>query len=327
MICLYDPPPLTDQVVQKIDARVRSGAGLLLILGPSLGTLETIRGNPLEKLLPGPLVGLASRPAQQASVFPEPVALSHPVFLALGQSPDEVLWNLYPVFQNWTLGDLAQDSLTLMRLSDGSAPLLLSQSRASGEILTLTTPIPEFDTRERPLWNLLWASDPLPAFAMLLGAFRSLSGATQAALNYQAGQTVTLENDPVNWPSQYTLLTPNAQTPTVPDPVDGMLTLSELDRSGIYYLRGYRDQAVLRSFSVNVASDDTRLERMAAAELDERLGAGNYRLAREQSQVESSVGQARFGRELYPMMMLLVAGLFLAEQAMSNRFYQIKFSR
>jgi hypothetical protein len=245
----------------------------------------------------------------------------------LGQPPDEVLWNVYPVFKNWTFSNLAPDSLTLMRLSDGSAPLLVSQSRDRGEILTLTTPIPEFDTRQRELWNLLWASDPLPAFAVLLGSFRTLSGAKQEQLNYQAGQTVTLPNDPLLWPSQYTLITPDAQTPAVSPPVDATLTLHGLDRSGTYYLRGFRDEAVLRAFSLNVASEDTALQRLERDQLDELLGADNYRLARDRTEVESSVGQARFGRELYPMLMLLLAGLFLAEQAMSNRFYQIKFGR
>jgi hypothetical protein len=47
-------------------------------------------------------------------------------------------------------------------------------------------------------------------------------------------------------------------------------------------------------------------------------------VARKQEEVESSVGQARFGRELYPLLMLFVAGIFLAEQVMSNRFYRIQ---
>lgn len=326
VICLYDPPPLTEKLVSALEAHVKGGGGLLLILGPGLGTLESVAGNPLTKLLPGTLSNTASRTTTGPAVFPEPVALSHPVFFALGQSPADVLWNVFPVFKNWTFSTLAEDSLTLMRLSDGSAPLLTSQSRGRGEILTLTTPIPEFDTRQRELWNLLWGSDPLPAFGVLLGAFRSLSGANQEPLNYLVGQPITLSNDPLVWPSRYDLITPDAKLLGV-SAAEGMLSLGDVDVSGTYHLRGQRDEAVLRSLSVNVASQDTVLQRMAPTSLDEQLGSDHYRIARNRTEIESSVGQARFGRELYPLLMLLVAGLFLAEQAMSNRFYQIKFRR
>ncbi len=326
VICLYDPPPLTSQLAQSLDEYVRGGGGLLLILGPGLGTLETVRGNPILSLLPGELSALASRAPTELTVFPEPVALSHPVFFALGQSADEVLWNIFPIYKNWTFSTLANDCLTLMRLSDGSAPLLTSQSRGRGEVLTFTTPIPEFDSRQRELWNLLWGSDPLPAFAILLGSFRSLSGTNQEKLNYQVGQPVTLGNDPLEWPSRYDLITPDAKLRRA-SADNGMLSLSDFDQGGIYRLRGQRNEAVVRAFSVNVASSDTILQHTDRAGLDEQLGSDNYRLARDRSEVESSVGQARFGRELYPMLMLLVAGLFLAEQAMSNRFYQFKLRR
>ncbi len=326
VICLYDPPPLPAQTVQHLDEHVRGGGGLLLILGPSLGTLEEVRGNALAQLLPGELSAIAARRTSDPIIFPEPVALSHPVFSALGQSPDAVVWNLYPVYRNWTFSSLADGVVTLMKLSDGSAPFLTSQRRGRGEIITLTTPIPEFDARNRELWNLLWASDPLPAFAILLGSFRTLSGASQESLTYDVGQLVALANDPLQWPSRYDLMTPDARLQR-PSALDGTLTLGQFEQAGIYRLRGQRNEAMVRSFSVNVPAGDTVLERISVEELNQRLGRDNYRLARQRSEVESSVGQARFGRELYPLLMLLVAGLFLAEQAMSNRFYQIKLGR
>lgn len=323
VICLYDPPPLTTQTVDKLQQHVRDGGGLFLILGPGMGSLENVQGNALTQLLPGPLSGLSTRTSADAVVFPEPVALSHPVFFALGQSPDEVIWNAYPIYRNWAFSSLSEGVVTLMRLSDGSAPFLTLESRGRGEILTLTTPIPEFESRQRELWNLLWASDPLPSFAILLGSFRSLSGANRESLNYSVGQSVSLPNDPLRWPSRYDLMTPDAQLQR-PTATDGVLNLGAFEKAGIYRLRGQRNETLVRAFSVNVPASDTALQRMSPDELDARLGKDNYRLARQRSEVESSVGQARFGRELYPLLMLLVAGLFLAEQAMSNRFYQIK---
>ena len=326
VICLYDPPPLTAQVVESLQQHVAGGGGLFLILGPSMGTLDNIQGNPLTKLLPGPLSALAVRRTSDPVVYPEPVALSHPVFFALGQSPEKVIWNVYPIYRNWAFSSLSDGVVTLMKLSDGSAPFLTLENRGRGEILTLTTPIPEFDSGKHDLWNLLWTSDPLPSFAILLGSFRSLSGANRESLNYEVGQAVALSNDPLQWPSRYDLMTPEAHL-LRPSAIEGTLGLGAFEQPGTYRLRGQRNEAVVRSFSVNVPASDTALVRMQSQDLDERLGADNYRLAHDRSQVESSVGQARYGRELYPLLMLLVAGLFLAEQAMSNRFYQIKLGR
>ena len=109
--------------------------------------------------------------------------------------------------------------------------------------------------------------------------------------------------------------------------MDGQLSLPPPEQAGIYRLRGQRGGPIARAFSVNVPAADTLLARIDSEQLDEQLGSGNYRVARDRDEVQSSVGQARFGRELYPLLMVLVAGLFLGEQAMSNRFYKIKLGR
>lgn len=326
VICLYNPPPITQSLASIIDDHVRAGGGLLTILGPALGSLADVEGNPLQRLLPGVLGPIAARPSDGPTIYPVPVALTNPVFFALGESVDDVLWNEFPVYRNWTFDSLGEGSQTLMELSDGSAPLLVSQTRGRGETLTLTTPIPEVDSREREIWNLLWASDPIPAFAVLYGSFRALSGLERDNLNYQTGEMVALSNDPLQWPGRYDLYMPDAQLRRLSADQE-VLRIGNFESAGTYRLRGQLDQPVVRAFSVNVPAENTQLLRAETADLDLRLGAGNYQVARQRSEVESSVGQARFGRELYPMLMVFVAGLFLAEQAMSNRFYNIKLGR
>jgi hypothetical protein len=275
-------------------------------------------------LLPGEPEAVLSREGSPNVVFPEPLTSSHPIFFAFGDSIDQVVWNVLPIFRSWSFKSLTENTQVLMKLSDSSGPLLVLQRRGRGQIVTLTTPIPEVDSRERELWNLLWANDPVPAFAILLGAFRYLSGANQSGLNYESGQPVGLPNEPLTWPSRYELFLPTAQSRRV-DALEGNLNLGIFETAGTFRLRGQRAEPVARAFSVNVPEQDTSLERMERVALDEHLGRNHYRLARSQDEVESSVGQARFGQELYPLVMLFVAGLFLAEQAMSNRFYKIQF--
>lgn len=327
VVCLFDPPPLSAKIAGELNEHVLGGGGLLTILGPSLEASDLMPDQPIASLLPGEIDTLLQRGRSQRDVFLEPVAPSHPVFDVLGEVGDEVPWNRFPVFRSWLYRSLAEDAQILMKLTNHASPALAAQNRGRGQIITLSTPIPEVESRDRELWNELWiGEDPWPAYALLYGALRTLSGADQAAMNYQVDDLVSLPNDSLSWPSRYVLYEPNIQSRAV-DARDGNLNLGRFEQAGIYRLRGQSAQPVARGFSVNVPAADTQLQRLTSEQLDEQLGAGNYRLARERSEVESSVGQARFGRELYPLLMVFVAGLFLAEQAMSNRFYQLKFSR
>ncbi len=327
VICLFDPPPLSSKVAQSLKEHVLGGGGLMTILGSGLGTADQVQGNAIADLLPGKLANVTRRERSDRNIFLDPVAITHPAFGELATVSEDVPWNIFPVFANWTFSSLVDNAVVLMNLSDGSTPVMIAHSLGRGQIITLATPIPEVEVRGRALWNELWVGgDPWPAYALLLGTFRTLSGADQAKANFQAEELVSLSNDPFTWPSRYELFTPNAQTRRV-DAAEGVLSLGKFPQPGTYHLRGQRETAVSRGFSVNVPADDTQLIRLTQTELDERLGEGHYRLAQNKDEVESSVGQARFGRELYPLMMVFVAGLFLAEQAMSNRFYKIKFSR
>ncbi len=319
VICLYDPPQLSQEQVKSLKEHVLSGGGLLMLLR---GRVATDAQAPLSELLPGQLGEIKS--SKSRNNFLQPVAVSHPIFHTFGQIAGDVPWNLYPVFSHWSFTKLSDTAQVLMDYSDGSGPAVLSQTVGRGQIITITTPIPEPQQLDRALWSeLSVGADTWPSFFLLLGCVRTLSGADQARVNYAVGEPIVLANDPLNWPMRYELFLPNAPPRSI-EAIDGQLTLGQFDQPGLYRMRGQRSGPVARGVSVNVPAADTVLERLSDEQLDERIGANNYRLARQRDEIESSVGQARYGRELYPLLMLFVAGLFLAEQAMSNRFYKLK---
>ncbi|MCA9127286.1 MAG: BatA domain-containing protein [Planctomycetales bacterium] len=328
-VCLYDPPQITATVANKLMQHVQGGGGLLIILGPQLdaGADPTASEMPWSRLLPGALAKVNTRSVDSNRAFLTDAAWSHPVFGELSQWAEDGLWNRFPIFQSWLIRPLADDAQILMRYSDDATPAVIFQAMGRGRIVTLTTPIPEPETRTRPLWNRLWATeDALPAYGLLLGAIRTLSGADYGSMDFQAGQTISLANDARKWPQRYTCYSPNGRTRRIDaDAADGQLLLGQVDLAGLYYLRGQKNKPLVRAVSVNTLAENTDLSRLDRQQLDELLGEGNFKIAQDQSQVESSIGQARFGRELYPLLMALVAGLFLAEQAMSNRFYKIRF--
>jgi uncharacterized hydantoinase/oxoprolinase family protein len=72
---------------------------------------------------------------------------------------------------------------------------------------------------------------------------------------------------------------------------------------------------------VNLPAELTRLERTKATELVAALGKERARVARSREEIEVRVGLARTGRELFPIVILVVALVLAAEQWLANRFY------
>lgn len=327
VVWLHNPTPLSQASVLKLTEFVESGGNLLNILGPALGKVESLAGNPILDLLPGTLQGPSlGNGAGVRQAFMDIAATSHPMFQSLGEGVNDKPWSRFRVFANWTFDPLSPQSQTIMQFSDDRSPGVIVESRERGQIMTFTTPIPQPESRDEALWNDLWTADDTWAFVLLRGAIQSLYGASSEQLIFPVATPVALPNPREQWPSRYRLFEPDATSlGSVKNAEDDLLAIGTFEKSGIYRLRSLTGDPVVRGFCINTPSADTRLKRVDPETLDEQLGRGAFRVAKNQSEIESSVGQARFGRELYPLLMLFVAGLFLAEQAMSNRFYQIKF--
>jgi hypothetical protein len=324
VIYVNDPPSLPPASIALLKNFVNQGGGLFLALGPTLGNIDEARQSPLNELLPGSLARVARRPVDDDSLFLVPVSTSHPLFHVFESIADDVPWNLFPLRRLWEFESLGAAAQVLMTTSDRAQPALILERRGSGQILTLVTPLPAQPGDES--WNeLLSESDSWPAYGLILGAARLLSGQTQSRYNFAAGENASLDNDPKLFPMNYMLFAPDGQRRNLQGD-NGILLLGQLNQAGTYRMRGLQGSVTTRAVSVNTPSLDTQLDRMTGGELDDLLGAGNYRLARQQSEVESSVGQARYGRELFPVLMACVAALFLAEQAMSNRFYKLRLA-
>ncbi len=196
VVCLYDPSLLTAQQSANLKEHVLGGGGLLILLGHHLSVSEA--NSSLKEFLPGKLADVKHLDVGNRNCFFQPVALSHPVFHAFGQIASEVPWNLYPVFSHWSFESLADSAQTLINYSDGSGPAVLSQRMGRGQVITLTTPIPEPQQLDRPLWSeLSVGADTWPSFFLLLGCVRTLSGADQARVNYAVGESISLTNDPL----------------------------------------------------------------------------------------------------------------------------------
>ncbi len=327
-VCLHDPPPMSVASIAALRRFAEDGGGVLISLGARNPNELALQTAPLTELLPGKPVRVRRRSQQDRSTFFEPVRLQHPVFNVFGQVRENVLWNAYPVYRFWELSPLSEGSSTIVRYTGSNLPAVVEQTIGKGKVITITTPIPEPAAPEgRMPWNELTSGTAIwPTYGLLKGAFEYLSGWGRYQLIYYVGEPVQLENDPNLHPNRYEVFAP-ANEVTRREAAGNGVTITNTRLPGHYRMRGLRlETPVVRGFAVNLADGATTLERIDREKLDGLFGPGNYHIARDQNEVETSVGQARYGKQLYPFLMVMALLILIAEQAMSSRFYSIRFS-
>lgn len=324
---LLDPAGLTDPEVGKLDRYVQDGGGLMIVMGPRIGNPETVKQAPVSKLLPGIPERISRRASDDRSVYFVPDRPSHAIFQFFGGRVADAPFASLPVFRHWdvSLKESATGAVpqTLVRYSLSGLPAVVEQNRGRGRIITWTTIVPEsLSVTDRSPWNELTSSTEWwPTYGLMLGSIRYLAGSVDEKSNYAVGQSAVLSNPSERFPEQYRLFTPRGDTSKL-DVRSGNVLIPNLQLPGVYRLRGVTDRPVVRGVSVNSPANVSDLQRMEKSDLEVILGAENCRIARDLSDVEKSVGEARYGRELFPFVMLLVCALLFGEQWMANRFYQ-----
>lgn len=231
---------------------------------------------------------------------------------------EEIPWGKYAVFRHWDIEELSEDASVLMRFTQSELPAVIEQNIEQGRIITFAVPYPGPQERGK-LWSQLFLD--WPGFLLFNGTVRYLSAWNKQQLNYLVDETAILENNVTQFPQMYMLHNPILEETRVESSNEN-LGFSFTRYPGQYRLRGSRPQGpVVRGFSVNVNRQEISLQRALPDSLDKALGKGQYRIAREKQDVQSSLGEGRFGRDLSPFLMLVFVLTIMAEQVMSSRFY------
>jgi hypothetical protein len=314
-ICLVDPPPLPSATWKTLVDFAGDGGGIGIFLGRNAESDEMNGAEPQE-LLPARL-----RWQSREETYLRPVAVEHP---AMGELRDlaDVPWAEFAVFKYWDLEGGAAGSNVIASFANGK-PALVERQIGGGRVLMMTTPVS--DPAHNDPWNLLpTGSDPWPFLALANGIVEYLAAAGDSRLNYLAGQNVLLPLSPNEQVKSYVLQLPDGSAlrqPLTPGQAD--LSIASTELVGNYRLRaGGQQEKLDRGFSVNLPAESSRLERAAAAEIVSVLGAERTRVARNRNEIEVRVGQARSGRELFPILILALALVLAAEGLLANRFYR-----
>jgi hypothetical protein len=208
-----------------------------------------------------------------------------------------------------------------MPYSDGRSAVL-ERPIGNGRTLTMTTPISDRPSRDP--WNLLTAEGSWPYMILVNQITFYLVGGADEQLNYLSGQTAVLQLNTAQQRPVYLLSGPGGiSSPVAPDPEGRRLVITATDQPGNYRVQaGGQNDRFDRGLSVNLGPEQTRLDRISENELKELFGPQKFRVARTKEEINREISTARVGVELFPLLMILLAGALALESVVSNRFYR-----
>lgn len=318
-VCLLDPERMPTEAWDKLAAYAESGGGVAIALGHNAQPPESFQEESAARVLGGKL---ARQTRSAGDLYLSPSSYDHPLLGEFRSIEANVPWDRYPIFYHWNLDELREGARTIISFGNNK-PALVENRLGRGRVLVLTTPITDpLRPRGRKTWNELWyGDDAWPGFVLWNEMLLYLVGAGQTRLNYQAGETAILPNDPAKDPERYQLFSP-LEEPQDVLARDERVTVRFTDNPGAYRLRGQRGGPVVRGFAVNLGPEVGDLARLPREQLDEILGKERFQLARSREEINRAVGIDRMGSEFYPLLVTLLALTLGMEHLLANKFYR-----
>ena len=321
-VILVDPPELAGEIVDDIHKAIQNGLGAMLIMGPSISSPDVWNDSPIHRLLPGKVAVQWRRPVSDSSYYFSSLITNHPLWSVFDSAVTAIPWNRFPVYRYWVLDPLQQQVMTLAKYSGSNHPAITEHTIGKGRVLVVTTPLTQTESLSTSLWNRLMAADDAwPTIGLIYGAARYLAAGDQMQRNFVLGQPAILNNSVEQYPDRYDLFTPDGQVIRIQSS-DNRLLFPYAELPGTYRLKGMQpEKPARRSFSYSLDDESINLDRVSSDQLNSILGADNFSLVANREEIQSSLGEARFGRDLTPFLLVLMVAMIIAEQAMSYRFY------
>jgi len=337
-IFLMDPPPMSEATWQRLIEYANAGGGVVMFLGGNCANGSevhpTFKTDLADRAL-GFSLTRVWRSADDAFLSPRENDLAHPLFRSFRQIDAGIPWSRFPVRRHWGSEVRKSDSdedgegqsrsvaSVLLRYSNREAALW-EHRIGSGRLLAMTTPISEPAwSEERTIWNDLFLGKPLPAWLLVRAIAQHVVAGDADSLNLQVGELASFENDLRRWPESYRVFSPAAdQSPAKVNAIDGAIRYRFTDLPGHYRLKGQLDGPILRGFSTSLAPAATDMTRIEADVLDTAFGAGRFEIVQQKEEIKRQQGTNRRGKELYPLLMLMLLVGMCLENLISNQFYR-----
>ena len=319
-VALLDPERLSAALWDSLAGYVESGRSLAVFLGNNASADEAFNGEFPQKLLAGTLNPLVARSTGELTLA-SPLSFDHPVVAEFRPIASSIPWREFPIYRHWVLKERAEGSSIIFRFGNGR-PALIERTVGTGRVLTMTTPVSDPARPEgRQRWNDLPLGNAWPYFILMNEIFAYLVESGETRLNYLVGQTATLANSESVLPDKYTLFLPEGP-PQPAKSEHSRLIFPATKLPGAYRLRGSRGGPVVRGFSVNITPESTDLTPADPKRLDELFGENRYKAAKNRQEINRDQGEARVGRQFYPLLIAVLAIVSGLELLLANRFYK-----
>ena len=326
---LLDPPPLPDSFWMKLRDLVRTGKGVALFLGRSLGSIEKWNAGPVQDLLAGQILVQARDPGGELHLRPS--LYDHYLLTPFRSVAGSVPWDMFPVYRYWVLDPLASDAYVIVPLSNGH-PAIVERSVQKGRAITVATAIS--DLPEESPWSMLTMGQAWPFVILANQMALYLAGAGDLRSNYFVGEPVRLELDPelrltsVLLEPPPDVLNSDTKEATLPvrvnvDPESHEILISATDQIGNFRVVAREAGVDFHSgFSVNCPGHIMNLDRVSAGLLEQTFADVPMQIARDKEHLLRQVTAGRTGLEITPYLLGLLALIMALEQVLANRFYR-----
>lgn len=322
-ILLLDSGKLNGAFHKKLVDYAAAGGGVGLFYGKS--GVPAQDDSDAAALLGGHLTEMVRRAGQGVVLVPSdsenPILAEFRPLLGTGAVP----WGDLTVYRYWKFEPLDDLSEVALRYSDGGAALL-TRPLGDGTVTVATTPFS--DAPNRPdAWNRLPVGESAWVFLMLAdGIARSLVSGGGESLQLEPGATALLRPRLTPFPVSAALELPDGERVTIPTEPDKR----RIRFAGTRHVGPYRllfdsgDAAASASadgFCVNTPASDFDLTTLEPDQLKKYWEPVPIQTVSNASEVLSGRSSGGVGRELFPIVVVLLGVLLAAEAVFSNRFY------
>ena len=322
-VFLLNPSPLQPALWKKLADYAAAGNGVAVFLGRNVTRVAEYNEAAARELL-GLTLRMQAR-APDGDLWLTVPSYENPIFRPFRtMDTAEIPWYAVPIFRYWHIDDLAPGTDIVMQYSDGR-PAIVTRPLGQGHVLVMTTPIS--DLPDENAWNLLPTSIEAPWLFIMLsdGITQFLLGTGERNYNYLTGQLVTLRPDVRQWPASCIVKPPQGDGVRITtDSLRQTITIPATEQPGNYTVSSGGSSGTSRlqtGFSVNASAETWNLARVTY-EQAQTLCGDRLRITKDRTTLEAGMSQSRTGRELFPLVMLLVLGVFIAEYHVANRFYR-----
>jgi hypothetical protein len=323
VVCLVNVSELPDDQWYRLGQFADQGGGLAVFLGSEQISAVSYGRGQAQAFLPAELVAWVPAGDWRLSLD----NVTHPIFRKVNLYKDEggiaILENEAQIYKFWRVTPAPGAAVLATYTDDRRSPAIIERPHGKGRVVLFTTSVDEKPSRQR--WNTLISLENSWAYLALAQQMTEyLARVTDNVYTYEAGDAVSLQLPAADLERQFLLRKPDlTQTRRTVPPQATHVLIEDAGLAGHYDLASSGADPGVAGFSVNMPADESDFTRLTPEQLDDVLGKDHYQVARDINELKANINIADIGKEVFPVVMLLLIVAFCGEHLVANRFYEV----